>query len=127
MSDIVDVVTTEEVVDVIGVAEAGPPGVGVPPGGLAGRVLVKLSDDDYDTDWANVGSGGGGAYRHIQAVADDVWPVQHDLGFYPNVTPFSSAGDELVGRIEHIDINNLTISFFVGGVPAAFAGEAYCS
>lgn len=52
-------VTVEEVPYTLDVGErgpAGPPGaagVGVPPGGLAGQVLVKLSAADYDTGWAD--------------------------------------------------------------------------
>ena len=29
----------------------GDPGVGVPPGGAAGQMLVKKSGTDYDTSW----------------------------------------------------------------------------
>lgn len=29
----------------------GDPGVGVPPGGAAGQMLVKKSGADYDTEW----------------------------------------------------------------------------
>lgn len=35
----------------------GPPGargVGVPPGGTAGQVLMKLSDADFDVAWATI-------------------------------------------------------------------------
>jgi len=44
--------------------EAGEPGangqngVGVAAGGLTNQVLVKLSNDDFDTGWANGGAGG---------------------------------------------------------------------
>ena len=41
--------------------EAGEPGSngqGVAPGGLINQVLVKLSNDDFDTGWANGGAGG---------------------------------------------------------------------
>ena len=31
----------------------GPAGVGVPPGGLVGQILVKLSDNDFDTAWVD--------------------------------------------------------------------------
>lgn len=31
----------------------GMPGVGVPPGGTTGQILVKLSNDDYDTAWVD--------------------------------------------------------------------------
>lgn len=34
----------------------------VPPGGLEGQVLTKLSDEDYDVAWDDqIGGGGGGA------------------------------------------------------------------
>jgi hypothetical protein len=42
---------------IISVAAQGPPGVngiGVPPGGTTGQVLVKLSDADFDVGWATV-------------------------------------------------------------------------
>lgn len=34
-------------------------GVGVPEGGTTGQVLVKKSNTDYDTEWANAGAGEG--------------------------------------------------------------------
>jgi len=38
--------------------EPGANGVGVAAGGLTNQVLVKLSNADYDTGWANGGAGG---------------------------------------------------------------------
>lgn len=35
----------------------GDPGEGVPTGGTAGQVLKKVSDDDYDTEWADNDAG----------------------------------------------------------------------
>lgn len=85
MTDVVDVsVTTATVdaplvtasIDVIGVSEAGPPGPagpagpqgdtgpagadgqGVVAGGVAGQVLAKASNADFDTEWADRTSGG---------------------------------------------------------------------
>jgi len=37
----------------------GPSGKGVPKGGTADQVLVKLSNGDYDTGWTDAGGGGG--------------------------------------------------------------------
>ena len=34
-------------------------GIGVPEGGTTGQVLVKKSNTDYDTEWANAGAGEG--------------------------------------------------------------------
>lgn len=30
-------------------------GLGVPPGGIKGQILVKASDSDYDTKWMSPG------------------------------------------------------------------------
>lgn len=38
----------------------GDDGVGVPPGGAIGQVLAKSSAADFDTDWVDPPSGGGG-------------------------------------------------------------------
>lgn len=66
----------------------------------------------------------GQSHKHVQSVAASVWFINHVLGFKPNITAFDSdmPPREVEGNIEHIDINNATISF-IGG----FTGEAYCS
>ncbi len=50
-----EVGTTEQVVQLIEVAGAGPQGAtgGVPDGGTTGQVLVKVSNADQDTDWSS--------------------------------------------------------------------------
>ena len=40
--------------------EQGKDGVGVPTGGTTGQILVKKSNEDYDTEWQDNGGGGGG-------------------------------------------------------------------
>ena len=52
-NDVIITVTSSGVT--LTVAE-GQPGVGVPPGGNTGQVMVKLSDTDYDMGWATAGS-----------------------------------------------------------------------
>ena len=44
-------------------------GGAVPAGGATGQVLAKVSDTDYDTDWidAPTGGGGGGSWKGAQA------------------------------------------------------------
>lgn len=39
----------------------GADGVGVPAGGTTGQVLAKNSNTDYDTEWVDAATGGGGA------------------------------------------------------------------
>jgi hypothetical protein len=62
------------------------------------------------------------SYRHQQLVPAAVWPIPHGLEKRPTVQSFNSAGDEIIGDIEHIDDDNLTITF---SVPEG--GEAYCN
>lgn len=56
-------------------------------------------------------------YTHSQSVASTVWTVVHGLGKYPSVDVEDSAGDPIVGAVEYIDLNTLTITFSaaVGG------------
>jgi hypothetical protein len=37
---------------------SGTPGAGIPEGGTSGQALVKTSNNNYETSWATVGSGG---------------------------------------------------------------------
>jgi len=62
------------------------------------------------------------SYNHSQGVASDTWSINHNLGFYPSVTVFDSAANEVEGAIVHNDLNNLTITF-----SAAISGSANLS
>lgn len=42
------------VIGASGQGEPGPPGPGVPAGGITGQILKKHSNDDYDTEWITV-------------------------------------------------------------------------
>ena len=67
------------------------------------------------------GSGDGDkTFVFTQASAESVWEIQHNLGKYPSVTTVDSADTVVVGGVEYIDLNNLTITF-----SAAFSGKAY--
>lgn len=68
------------------------------------------------------------SYRHVQGSPSSVWHIAHNLGYFPGgILVKDSAGDIHEGRVSYIDINTLDISFFAGGVPVAFSGEAYLS
>ena len=58
-------------------------------------------------------------YRHTQNLPDTLWNVSHNLDKYPSVTVIDTSGTEHEGEVQHIDQNNLTITF-----SAAFAGYA---
>lgn len=98
----------------------GEDGLGVPAGGLAGQVLIKQSDDDNDTVWGSI-SGSDKYYIQTFNFTDFV-TVYHNLFKYPAVTVHDSAGDEVEGQIEHLDINTFEIRF-----TAPFSGKITCS
>jgi len=62
------------------------------------------------------------AYTHNQGVSSNSWTINHNLGFYPNVTVVDSAGTIYEGEITYTNTNSLTVSF-----SAAFSGKAYLS
>lgn len=79
------------------------------------RILVATSE-------GGGGGGGGTGYVHTQTASSNNWTVNHNLGYYPNVTVVDSAGTNVVGEVVYESINKLTIKF-----SAAFSGKAYCS
>jgi hypothetical protein len=73
-------------------------------------------------DKGDPGDGSGLSFVHTQGVASDSWTINHNLGYYPNVTVVDSAKREVVGDVEYINTNTIQITF-----SSAFSGEAYCS
>ena len=59
-------------------------------------------------------------FVYEQNLPSSVWNVKHDLGKFPAVSVVDSAGTEVVGAIDYIDENNVTLTF-VG----AFSGKAF--
>lgn len=48
--------------------------------------------------------------------------VDHNLGKYPSIVIFDSAGDEVEGAVEHISLNQLILRF-----SSAFTGIVTCN
>ena len=94
-------------------------GVGVPDGGNIGDVLVKQSNDSFDTKWVSGIYSGDKHYYHLQGQPNNIWTVVHLLNKYPSVTVFDSAGTIVFGNIRYIDLNTVELSF-----GEAFAGKA---
>ena len=59
-------------------------------------------------------------YKHTQMAAEAIWVINHNLGKRPAVTTFNNYNIEVIGDIEHISDNQLTITFI-----GAFSGYAY--
>jgi len=59
-------------------------------------------------------------YVHNQNTTSSTWVVAHNLNKFPSVTVVDSAGTIVIGEIDYIDMNNVTLTF-----SAAFSGVAY--
>lgn len=59
-------------------------------------------------------------YVHTQAQSGSVWAIEHNLNRFPSIEVVDSAGSVVVGDIQYIDENNITINF-----SAPFTGKAY--
>lgn len=91
-------VIDSELIELIEIQEAqGPPG----PQGVPG----EGSDKHYIYD---------------QQIPSAVWTINHNFGKVPAVAIVDSAGTEVVGSINHTDVNTTVITF-----TSSFAGKAY--
>ena len=59
-------------------------------------------------------------FVHDQGVPSATWSISHGLNKYASVVAVDSANSVVVGQIDYIDLNNITITF-----NASFSGEAY--
>ena len=59
-------------------------------------------------------------YVHTQAVASQVWEVNHGLNKYCSVVVVDSGDSIVVGDVVYIDTNNVRLTF-----AAPFSGKAY--
>ena len=92
----------------------------LPSGGpLAGQVPVVTQDASTATEW---GFGEGDKNFTLPFSAASTVDVAHNLGKYPAVSVFDSAGDQCEGAVDYTDLNNLTVSF-----SAPFSGTVTCN
>ena len=64
----------------------------------------------------------GVGYTFIQNTPSAVWTINHQLNYKPNVNIEDTNGNTIIGDINHINTNNLTITF-----STAVTGKAYLS
>jgi hypothetical protein len=86
----------QDALDVLTEAVQGPPG---PPGE----------------------NGIGSTFTHTQSVASAEWIINHNLGYRPSVTLYSTGGAEIEGEVVHLS-NNQARAYF----SAPVAGSARC-
>jgi hypothetical protein len=63
--------------------------------------------------WSEVGSTSDKNYVHTQPLAAASWNIGHNMGKYPSVTAFDSTLTRVEGVENHIDSNNLELTFNV--------------
>jgi hypothetical protein len=63
----------------------------------------------------------GAGYQHTQAVASATWTVNHNLGFFPGTTVYSTGGAEVEAEVLNVSVNQVLIYF-----AAPYAGSARC-
>ena len=59
-------------------------------------------------------------YEHTQEFAGKVWEINHNLNKKPSVTVVDSGDNVVIGEVQYVDNNKLTVSF-----NASFSGKAY--
>jgi hypothetical protein len=53
----------------------------------------------------------GNDFTYINYVASNVWNIQHNLNKYPVVKIFDENNVEVIGTVNYVDLNNITLSF----------------
>lgn len=60
------------------------------------------------------------SHIHDQTVASSTWNITHNLNKFPSVSIVDSSNAEVIGEVEHINANSLTVKF-----SAPFSGKAF--
>ena len=59
-------------------------------------------------------------FEYEQTSSSKVWTINHNLNKKPSVTIVDSGDNVVIGEVQYVDNNNLTVSF-----NASFSGKAY--
>jgi len=60
------------------------------------------------------------SHIHNQTVSSSTWNITHNLNKYPSVSVVDSSNEEVIGEVEYINSNSLTVKF-----SAPFSGKAF--
>lgn len=102
----------------------------LPAAGASCLVVFDELGDVWVPLWAGmepsggvVDTGGGDKhYSHAQGAPAAIWTIVHNLGKFPSITCYDSAGDMVEGEQTDTTLDTSTIQF-----SAAFAGHAECN
>ncbi len=107
----------------------GPPGASTPPSNtytdsVTGKQYVYNSLTNSWDYVAGTGHTASGLYDFTFAAAT-TWVITHTLDGYPRVTITLAGGEVVQAQINYDSTSQITVSFFVAGVPYAVAGTAH--
>lgn len=91
-------------------------------GGLSNVVDINTAGCITRINLNPVISNDGGRFVFVQQEAAEVWIIQHNLNFTPNVFTEDEEGVDIQGVISIVDANTLHVTF-----SSAVAGKAYLS
>jgi len=84
-------------------------------------VYLDSNADGNTFVYSDIGSEGGDKnYIHDQGVVSASWSISHGLAKFPSVSVVDTSNQLVMGVIDYVDTNNLTITF-----NASFSGKAY--
>jgi hypothetical protein len=118
-TDVVEI-EVDETLEFGGPGPAGAPGTPGAPGATGG---TGPQGDPGPAGPAGSGSGTSGSLYYPYSTVSAFWTITHNLGFYPaGVVVEDTAGTTVIGDVDYIDTNTLTITFSF-----PFAGVVYLS
>ena len=79
-------------------------------------MTVTLTQQDLGTLSSTLTVG----YIYQQTTPASVWTITHNLGKCPAVCVVDTSGNEVVGQLQHVNVNQLILTF-----SAPFSGEAF--
>lgn len=118
-------------VEIQGAGPQGKPGfVWTPKVDEEGWITWEEDDGQTQPEPANIKGPKGeetdvialSTFTHEQGQPAKVWNISHNLGFYPSVAVVTYGGNQIIGGVDYIDKNELTVSFAV-----KVSGYAYLS
>lgn len=87
------------------------------------NVFINQEDSIKQVPISAIISQSGSGDKHfvyVQGTPRNTWTITHGLDKYPSVTVVTSTGDEVIGDIDYVDTDTVTLSFW-----SAFSGKAY--
>lgn len=96
--------------------------VGSTPDTFDIKVVHRIIEDILAKKSLESAKSSGQGIRINIGSASSQWVLNHELGFYPNVTCVDSAGNEVVGEVTYISLNKIEVNF-----SAPFSGCAILS